>query len=72
MWGRDPQPANALSKTDYMVLTSTEYAFKAGIWRIMDILDRHNIKATSFIYQRPGGREGSRDPEWSHWERSVS
>ncbi|MEK7210407.1 MAG: polysaccharide deacetylase family protein, partial [Candidatus Binatota bacterium] len=49
MWGRDPQPRDAVSKTDYMVLTSTEYAFKAGIWRIMEILDRCEVKATCFI-----------------------
>jgi len=49
MWGRDPQPRDSVSKTDYMVLTSTEYAFKSGIWRIMEILDRHKVKATCFI-----------------------
>jgi peptidoglycan/xylan/chitin deacetylase (PgdA/CDA1 family) len=59
MWGRDPQPRDAVSKTDYMVLTSTEYAFNSGIWRIMEILDRHEAKATCFI----GGLAAEKAPE---------
>ena len=39
-------PPDSVQKTDFMSLTYREYAFKAGIWRIMNILDENKVKVT--------------------------
>src|SRR3954462_12855482 len=52
-WESVPRPAGrtgagtgSASTHDYFALCAREYGFKAGIWRLMEILDKHAIKAT--------------------------
>jgi len=44
--GRSGPAAGSANTRDYWSLGVREYAFKAGIWRLLDVLDRHNVKAT--------------------------
>ncbi|MBI2918971.1 MAG: polysaccharide deacetylase family protein [Chloroflexi bacterium] len=39
-------PAGSHHKEDYLALSIREYGFKAGVWRLMDMLDRQGVKAT--------------------------
>ncbi len=45
--GRRGMPSDSSQKVDYRALCTREYGFKAGVWRIMDILDRQGVKATA-------------------------
>ncbi len=44
--GRRGMPKDAHFKHDYRALCQREYGFKSGIWRLMDLLDRQDVKAT--------------------------
>ena len=41
-------PPDAAQKTDFLTLGYREYAFTSGVWRLMEILDRHRVRATVF------------------------
>ncbi len=46
-WHRSrPFPQAAHHKFDYMALGAREYGARHGIWRLLDILDRHNVRST--------------------------
>jgi len=46
-WHRSrPMPATSHHKFDFMSLGGREYGARHGIWRLLDILDRHGIKST--------------------------
>ena len=46
-WHRSrPMPANAHHMFDYMSLGGREYGARHGIWRLLEVLDRHDIKAS--------------------------
>jgi peptidoglycan/xylan/chitin deacetylase (PgdA/CDA1 family) len=46
-WHRSrPMPANAHHKFDFLALGGREYGVKHGIWRLLDVLDRHAVKAS--------------------------
>ena len=50
-WESVPAPARPMPKAahytfDYLALGAREYGARFGIWRLLDVLDRHNIKAT--------------------------
>ena len=46
-WHRSrPMPATAHHKFDFMSLGAREYGARHGIWRLLDVLDRHGVKAT--------------------------
>jgi allantoinase len=52
-WESMPRPAGragagtrSADVHDYSALCAREYGFKAGIWRLMDVLDKHNVKVT--------------------------
>ena len=46
-WHRSrPFPASAHHKFDYLALGSREYGARHGIWRLLDTLDEHGVKAT--------------------------
>jgi len=46
-WHRSrPMPATAHHKFDYMSLGAREYGARHGIWRLLDVLDKHNVKST--------------------------
>src|SRR5215475_12578866 len=41
-----PMPSGAHHTFDYLALEAREYGARYGIWRLLDVLDRHNVKAT--------------------------
>jgi peptidoglycan/xylan/chitin deacetylase (PgdA/CDA1 family) len=41
-------PPDAAQPTDFLTLGAKEYAFTSGVWRVMEILDRHQVRATVF------------------------
>ncbi len=41
-----PMPKGAHHIFDYLALGAREYGARFGIWRLLDVLDRHHIKAT--------------------------
>jgi peptidoglycan/xylan/chitin deacetylase (PgdA/CDA1 family) len=41
-----PMPADSFHKLDFLGLGVREYGARQGIWRLLDILDRHDVKAT--------------------------
>ena len=41
-----PMPKGAHHTFDYLALGAREYGARFGIWRLLDVLDRHHIKAT--------------------------
>ena len=52
-WEGTPRPATrggfaagSPNTQDYWSLSAREYGFKAGIWRLMDVLEKHGVKAT--------------------------
>lgn len=46
-WHRSrPMPASAHHKFDFMSLGGREYGARHGIWRILDVLERHGLRAT--------------------------
>ena len=47
-WESLPRPSGRASGNinDYASLCSREYGFKSGIWRLMDVLAKHNVKTT--------------------------
>ncbi|MEA3106802.1 MAG: hypothetical protein QOI88_1407 [Gammaproteobacteria bacterium] len=46
-WHRSrPMPANSHHKFDFMSLGAREYGARHGIWRLMDVVERHGLKAT--------------------------
>jgi peptidoglycan/xylan/chitin deacetylase (PgdA/CDA1 family) len=52
-WESVPRPAGRVGAgtgtanvRDYFALGAREYGFKEGIWRLMDILDKHGVKVT--------------------------
>lgn len=47
--GRTGMPSGAAQKEDYRTLCTREYGFKAGVWRIMDMLDRQGVKVTAMV-----------------------
>lgn len=46
---RHGMPAGSQTSHDYLSLAQREYGFKAGVWRLMDVLDRHGVKATAMV-----------------------
>ena len=42
-------PDNALHKRDMGVVMDRQYGDRAGIWRLLDLFERENIKATFFL-----------------------
>ena len=44
--GRQPMPKDAHHKFDYLALGTREYGARSGVWRLLDVLDRHAVKAT--------------------------
>lgn len=44
-----PFPADAKTKKDTVVVTDREYAQKVGLWRLLDILDRYQVKMTAVV-----------------------
>lgn len=47
--GRRGLPSDSAQKVDYRALCTREYGFKAGVWRVMDMLDRQGVKATVMV-----------------------
>jgi peptidoglycan/xylan/chitin deacetylase (PgdA/CDA1 family) len=43
---RRPMPKGAHHTFDYLALGAREYGARFGIWRLLDVLDRRNVKAT--------------------------
>src|SRR5262245_18091790 len=41
-----PMPANSHYKFDFLSLGGREYGARHGIWRLLDVLERHDIRAT--------------------------
>ena len=41
-----PMPKGAHHTFDYLALGAREYGARSGIWRLLDVLDRHDVKAT--------------------------
>lgn len=41
-----PMPRGAHHTFDYLALGAREYGARFGIWRLMDVLDRHDVKTT--------------------------
>jgi peptidoglycan/xylan/chitin deacetylase (PgdA/CDA1 family) len=41
-----PMPANAHHKFDFLALGGREYGARSGVWRLLDVLDKHGVKAT--------------------------
>jgi peptidoglycan/xylan/chitin deacetylase (PgdA/CDA1 family) len=41
-----PMPSGAHHTFDYLALGAREYGARFGIWRLLDVLDRHDVKAT--------------------------
>ena len=41
-----PMPSGAHHTFDYLALGAREYGARSGIWRLLDVLDRHDVKAT--------------------------
>jgi allantoinase len=41
-----PMPAGAHHTFDYLALGTREYGARHGIWRLLDVLDRHQVKAS--------------------------
>jgi len=44
--GRRPMPADTSHTDDFMALGAREYGANFGIWRLLDVLDKHGVKAT--------------------------
>jgi peptidoglycan/xylan/chitin deacetylase (PgdA/CDA1 family) len=44
--GRRPMPADSAYTDDFMALGAREYGANFGIWRLLDVLDKHGVKAT--------------------------
>ncbi len=42
-------PANAVFKKNMAAVTEREYGDRVGIWRVMDLFDRHQLKATMLM-----------------------
>ena len=49
---RGKMPENAIYKKDMGVVLDRQFGDKCGIWRILDMFDRENIKATFFLNGR--------------------
>src|ERR1043165_6814501 len=47
------------NKVDHFSLTYAEYAYKAGVWRLMDLMDELKIKGSG----APNGLAGERHPK---------
>jgi peptidoglycan/xylan/chitin deacetylase (PgdA/CDA1 family) len=43
---RRPMPKDAHHTFDYLALGAREYGARSGVWRLLDVLDRRNVKAT--------------------------
>lgn len=41
-----PMPAGAHHTFDYLALGHREYGARFGVWRLLDVLDKHGVKAT--------------------------
>ena len=41
--------SHATRPYDYLSLAAREYGFKAGVGRLMDVLDKHGVKATAMV-----------------------
>ncbi len=41
-----PMPKDSHHTFDYLALGAREYGARFGIYRLLDVLDRHNVKAT--------------------------
>jgi peptidoglycan/xylan/chitin deacetylase (PgdA/CDA1 family) len=46
---RSGMPHGSQTPYDYLSLCQREYGFKEGVWRLMDVLDKHNVKATAMV-----------------------
>ena len=46
---RHGMPHGSQTPYDYLSLGMREYGFKAGVWRLMDVLDKHKVKATAMV-----------------------
>jgi peptidoglycan/xylan/chitin deacetylase (PgdA/CDA1 family) len=44
-----PMPANAHYTFDFLALGAREYGARHGVWRLLDVLDKHQIKATMLV-----------------------
>jgi peptidoglycan/xylan/chitin deacetylase (PgdA/CDA1 family) len=44
--GRRPMPADTAYTDDFMALGAREYGANFGIWRLLDVLDKREVKAT--------------------------
>ena len=44
--GRSGSGAGSANTHDYFALCAREYGFKEGIWRLMDVLDKHGVRTT--------------------------
>src|SRR4029077_6661491 len=42
-------PANAVFKRNMAAVTEREYGDRVGIWRLMDLFDRHQLKVTMLM-----------------------
>jgi allantoinase len=49
---RGKMPENAIYKKDMGVVMDRQFGDKCGVWRILDMFDRENIKATFFLNGR--------------------
>lgn len=41
-----PMPKGSHHTFDYLALGAREYGARSGVWRLLDVLDRRNVKAT--------------------------
>ena len=44
--GRRPMPRDTVYSDDFLALSARAYGANFGIWRLLDVLDKHNVKAT--------------------------
>jgi peptidoglycan/xylan/chitin deacetylase (PgdA/CDA1 family) len=43
---RRPMPPDTIYKEDFLALSARAYGANFGIWRLLDVLDKHGVKAT--------------------------
>lgn len=65
-WSKDeaaphmnPFPVNAVIRRDFPTITDREYGYRAGLWRLLDILEQREVKGTAVV----SGLAAERHPE---------
>ncbi|MBI3014537.1 MAG: polysaccharide deacetylase family protein [Candidatus Tectomicrobia bacterium] len=55
----NPIPADAVTRRDFPTITDREYGYRAGLWRLLDVLEQREVKATAVV----SGLAAERHPE---------